>query len=295
MLKDLFSSTNFILNKHTAENERVYNDLKDRYGKNKDPWGLNPEKSKTTLKYATPLYRDYFKTRVFGAKNVQDKPYIIVSNHTGQLPFDGMIVTCAFLLDIIPPRVLRTMMERFVTTIPFFSSFVTQNGGVLGDRTNCNELLKRGESVLVFPEGVRGIAKNTNKFYQVQDFTKGFYRLALKNNIEILPVAVIGAEEFYPMTYHPKSIAKALGFPALPITPGLIGGPLGLLPLPSPVDVRIGKPIKVNEKIISSGSDEGIVDEVKGIQECVKQLVSEGLKDRRPFWAQKIVDKFKDN
>ena len=105
MLNRFFDSTNIVLNKYAQENERVYQGLKERYGKNKDPWGLNPEKSKSTLKIATPLYRDYFKTRVFGAENVEDKPYIIVANHTGQIPFDGMIVTCAFLLDIVPPRV----------------------------------------------------------------------------------------------------------------------------------------------------------------------------------------------
>jgi 1-acyl-sn-glycerol-3-phosphate acyltransferase len=294
MIKDLINSTNFIFNKHNKENERVYLALKDRYGKNKDPWGLNPEKSKSTLKIATPLYRDYFKTRVFGAEKVENKPYIIVANHTGQLPFDGMIVTCAFLLDVLPPRVLRTMMERFVTTIPFFSSFVTQNGGVLGDRTNCSELLKRGESVLVFPEGVRGISKNTNKYYDIQTFTKGFYRLALKNNVEILPIGVVGAEEFYPMTYHPKLLAKALGLPSLPLTPGLIAGPLGMLPLPSPVDIHIGNPIKVNTEISLSSNEEGIESEVNKVKDEVERLVQAGLKVRRPFWAQNIVNKFKD-
>jgi len=293
MIKDLLSSTNFIFNRHENENERVYQELKERYGNNRDPWGLNPEKSKKTLKYVTPLYRDYFKTRVFGAENVESKPYIIISNHTGQIPFDGMIITCAFLLDIQPARVLRAMMERFVTTIPFFSSFVTQNGGVLGDRTNCNELLSRGESVLVFPEGVRGISKNTSNFYEIQDFTKGFYRLALKNDVEILPVGVVGAEEFYPLTYHPKIIAKMLGLPALPLTPSLVAGPLGLLPLPSPVDLHIGKPIKVNPDLQQSANEEDIINEVRSIQLAVEKLVQNGLKNRRPFWAQKIVEKLK--
>lgn len=293
MIKDLLTSTNFIFNKHQEEILRAYEELKERYGKNRDPWGLNPEKSKTTLKFATPLYRDYFKTRVFGAANVENKPYIIVANHTGQIPFDGMIITCAFLLDIKPARVLRAMMERFVTTIPFFSSFVTQNGGVLGDRTNCNELLSRGESVLVFPEGVRGISKNTNNFYQIQDFTKGFYRLALKNNVEILPIGVVGAEEFYPLTYHPKTIAKILNLPALPLSPSLLAGPLGLLPLPSPVDIHIGKPIKVNLSLNNSHNDEDILREVKIIQDEVDKLVQEGLTRRRPFWAQKLIEKLK--
>ena len=291
MLGDIFKSTNSIFNTHSEENERVYQDLKQRYSQNKDPWGLNPEKSKTSLKFVTPLYRDYFKTRVFGKENVKDKPYIVVANHTGQIPFDGMIITCAFLLDIVPPRVLRPMMERFVTSIPFFSAFVTQNGGVLGDRSNCNELLRRGESVLVFPEGVKGISKNTNQFYEVQNFTKGFYRLALKNNVEILPVAVVGAEEFYPLVYHPRKIAKMFGLPALPITPSLIAGPLGMLPLPSPVDLHIGEPISMEKYVDSQISDEEIQSGVDEVQGQIDSLVKNGLTKRRPFWAQKIIDK----
>tara|TARA_B100000886_G_scaffold330728_1_gene281459 strand:- start:252 stop:1136 length:885 start_codon:yes stop_codon:yes gene_type:complete len=293
MIKNLIDSTNFIFSRHRDENERVYHSLKKKYELNKDPWGLNPEKSKETLKIVTPLYRDYFKTRVFGADNVKDKPYIIVANHTGQLPFDGMIVTCAFLLDVIPPRVLRAMMERFVTTIPFFSSFVTQNGGVLGDRTNCNELLRRGESVLVFPEGVKGISKNTPDFYKVQNFTKGFYRLAIKNGIDILPVGIVGAEEFYPLTYHPKLLAKLLGLPALPITPGIIAGPVGLLPLPSPIDVHIGEPIAISKNQIDELDDQEVSSKVEFVKNKIEELVENGLKNRRPFWAQKIVEKFR--
>ena len=293
MIKDFLNSTKFMFNSHEEENQRVYLELKKKYEENADPWGLNPEKSKKTLKVVTPLYRDYFKTRVFGKENVENKPYIIVANHSGQIPFDGMIITCAFLLDIQPARVLRAMMERFVTTIPFFSSFITQNGGVLGDRTNCNELLKRGESVLVFPEGVRGISKNTDKYYQVQSFTKGFYRLAMKNDIEILPIAVVGAEEFYPLVYHPKKLAKILGMPSLPLSAGLIAGPLGALPLPSPVDLHIGKPIKVKSDDKGNLTDADIQIEVNNIQSQIEEMIKNGLTSRRPFWAQNIVNQLR--
>ena len=73
MISNILKSTNSIFNAHSEENERVYQDLKQRYSQNKDPWGLNPEKSKTSLKFVTPLYRDYFKTRVFGKENVKEK------------------------------------------------------------------------------------------------------------------------------------------------------------------------------------------------------------------------------
>jgi len=290
MLNKLISSASgkFLFNQDKTD--ELYEVLLKRYGKNDDPWGLNLKNSRKSFRVAAPIYKNYFKTRVFGSENVEDRPYVVISNHSGQIPFDGMILSCAFLLDVFPPRVLRTMVERFVTTLPFFSSFVNQNGGVLGDRTNCSQLLKRGESVLVFPEGLKGISKNTHKFYQLQSFTKGFYRLAIKSGVQILPVAVVGAEEFYPLVYHPRKMAQKFGLPALPLTPLFpLTGPLGAIPLPSPVDVIIGKPYTAPSEINEATSDEQIIKEVKNVQQIVSQLVGQGIKNRRPFWATKLV------
>ena len=283
-----------MINKFTLPNEeidRVYQVLHEKYSLNPDPWGLKIENTRRSLKVAGGLYKNYFKTRVFGKENVGDENYIVVSNHSGQIPFDGMILSCAFLLDIESPRVLRTMVERFVTTIPFFSSFVSESGGVLGDRANCLELLRRGESVLVFPEGAKGIAKGTKEFYKLQNFTRGFYKLALKENTKILPVSVVGAEEFYPLVHNFKSIANLLKVPAFPMTPFFpFAGLAGALPLPSPVDVHIGEPIEINPDLKKSFSDGDIDTEVENIKSTIDKLLQEGLKKRRPFWANKITE-----
>jgi len=295
MLEKLLSSTTEKFLFDQQKTDQLYQALHSRYGKNTDPWGLNLNNSKKAFRVAAPIYKNYFKTRVFGAENVEDRPYVVISNHSGQIPFDAMILTCAFLLDVLPPRVMRAMVERFVSTLPFFSNFVNQNGCVLGDRTNCTQLLKRGESVLVFPEGVKGISKSTQNFYNLQSFTKGFYRLAVKSGVQILPVAVVGAEEFYPLVYHPRKMAKKLGLPGLPITPLFpFGGPLGAIPLPSPVDVIIGKPYTPPESISLSSSDEDIANEVQVIEKIVSQLITKGFENRRPFWATKLVDTLKE-
>ena len=288
-----------MLNKFTLPNEeidRVYHFLHNKYSTNPDPWGLKIENTRRSLKIAGGLYKNYFKTRVFGSNNIKDENYIIVSNHSGQIPFDGMILSCAFLLDIENPRVLRTMVERFVTTIPFFSSFVSESGGVLGDRANCLELLRRKESVLVFPEGAKGIAKGTKEFYKLQNFTRGFYKLALKENTKILPVCVVGAEEFYPLVHNFKSIANLLKIPAFPMTPFFpFAGVAGALPLPSPVDVHIGKPIEINPELKKTFNDSDIDLEVENIKSTIDRLLKNGLKQRRPFWANKITDQIAKN
>ncbi len=267
--------------------EELFIPLEERYPKNSDPWGLNLEKSKRSLKSLWPLYKSYFKVRVFGKENITDSQYMVTSNHTGQIAIDGMLISLAFLADVRPPRLLRSMAERFVTKLPFFGSWVAESGVVLGDRTNCAQLLERGESILVFPEGVPGVAKSTKDFYKLQSFTKGFMRLSAgAENVEILPIAVIGAEEFYPYIYQAKSLSKLLGLPCLPISPFFpMLGPLGLIPLPSPVDIYIGEPYKIPETLTADSSDHQINEQVYIIEEKVKDLIAIGLKNRRPFWA----------
>ena len=141
-------------------------------------------------------YRKYFKVRVFGTENIENHPYVVTSNHSGQIPIDAMLITMAMMMEVDPPRVCRGMVERFLAGLPFLGELTAKTGSILGDRSNATFLLENGESILVFPEGVRGVSKNTTDFYKLQDFTKGFFRIALQAKRDILPVAVIGAEEF---------------------------------------------------------------------------------------------------
>ncbi len=265
----------------------LFQELFEKYPDGEDPWGLNLEKTQKVVETLYPLYKDYFKVRVFGKENVKNKPYIVVANHSGQIAIDGLLVGLAFGLDIYPPRILRGMIERFVTNLPFLGTWTAEAGAVLGDRQNCLQLLKRGESVLVFPEGVDGVAKSTPDYYKLQKFTKGFYRIALNSQVEILPVAVIGAEETYPYVYQAKGIAKKLGLPALPLSPSMLLGPLGFLPLPSPIDIYIGKPITPPADLHGEEQDRDIREHIYQVENQIKEMIEEGRKNRRPFWAVK--------
>jgi 1-acyl-sn-glycerol-3-phosphate acyltransferase len=257
--------------------ELLFEKLMERYGDHEDPWGLDLNKARTTLKYLWPLYKNYFKVRVFGTDNVQDEPYMVTANHSGQIAIDGMLITMAFALEVAPPRILRAMVERFFTSLPWVNMISAQSGAVLGDRQNCSELLSRKESILVFQEAVAGVAKSTSEYYQLQRFTRGFFRLSLKENVKVLPVAVVGAEEVFPYVYQAKSTAKYLNLPALPISPLYF-------PLPSPIDIYIGKPYEL--PVLSPDAPDKEIDEhVVKIRIQIKEMIDEGLKSRREFWG----------
>jgi 1-acyl-sn-glycerol-3-phosphate acyltransferase len=245
----------------------VFAKLRIRYKDYKDPWGFNLELCENVLRKLMPLYRSYFKVRVFGQENVQDKPYLIVSNHTGQLPIDAMFLTIAFAIDVQPPRILRAMIERFMAQLPFLGDLTAQTGSILGDRANCEYLIDHGESILVFPEGVRGVSKNTPEYYKLQSFPQGFYRIALQKKTPIL--------------------AAMMKLPSFPLS-------ANVLPLPSPIDIYIGKEIPIPEHMNLESSDKEIKENVFHIENTIKRMIVHGLKERRPFFdfIRKPVSKY---
>lgn len=248
--------------------------LENRYLKSPDPWGLLPSKIISDLKLIWPLYKYYFDVKLHGKEILEDRPYMVISNHTGQIPIDALLICTAFASELEPPRVLRPLVERFLTSLPFLGRWSNEGGAVLGDRNNCLNLLKRNESVLIFPEGVKGIAKETSNFYHLQPFTKGFIRMAIAAKVEILPIAVVGAEEFFPYVIHLKKIAKFLSIPALPLS-------ANLFPLPSPVDIYIGKPYLLPTELSPDALDEELEPHIIHLEKEIERLTQEGLKNRR--------------
>ncbi|MBT4791158.1 MAG: acyltransferase family protein [Halobacteriovoraceae bacterium] len=259
------------------QKEKVFNKLRLKYKDYNDPWGFNLETIKQALEIILPFYKNYFRVRVFGKENIKDTSYMIVSNHTGQVPIDGALITMAFAYEFDQPRVLHSMVERFMAGLPFIGDLSAQTGAILGDRDNCKWLLSQDESILVFPEGTRGINKSTKNFYKLQRFPSGFYRIALQAQRPIVPISVIGAEEMFPFVLQAPKLGKKLGLPSLPI-------PFNLFPLPAPIDIYIGKPINVPTNLSSDAPEKEIRPYVQEIEESIKMNIEKGLKDRREFF-----------
>ncbi len=246
-----------------------------------DPFGFHRDH----LKYLVPvirfLHRSYFRTEVHGIENVPATGRVLlVANHSGQLPFDGVIIGSAVFLDGQPPRVVRSMIEKFVPTVPFASYLFSRWGQITGTPENCRRLLDDGEAILVFPEGARGIAKPFSRRYQLERFGVGFLRLALETGTPIVPVAVIGAEEQAPAV-NLKPLARLLGTPSFPIVPYPPFVPL--LPLPVRYRLWFGPPLTFEG---DPDDDEDILEEqVRTVRNRIQSMIHVGLRTRKHvFW-----------
>jgi 1-acyl-sn-glycerol-3-phosphate acyltransferase len=125
------------------------------------------------------------------------------------------------------------------------SELARKSGGTLACLPDAERLLRTGELVGVFPEGVKGVGKPYHERYQLQRFGRGgFVAAAVRTSAPIVPVGIVGAEEIYPKIGELPPLARLLGLPYFPVTPTFPWlGPLGMVPLPSKWLIEVGEPI----------------------------------------------------
>jgi 1-acyl-sn-glycerol-3-phosphate acyltransferase len=144
-------------------------------------------------------------------------------------------------------------------------------------------LLEREQLVAVFPEGFKGTGKGWRERYRLQRFGRGgFIEVALRAKVPIVPVAIVGAEETFPMIANARLLASLLRLPYLPITPTFpLLGPLGLLPLPSRWVIEFGEPIPMDGYPDDAADDKMFVFNLTdSIRDRIQQMVYKALKYR---------------
>ncbi|CAB4995169.1 unannotated protein [freshwater metagenome] len=135
----------------------------------------------------------------------------------------------------------------------------------------------------MWPEGYKGIGKPFAERYKLQRFGRGgFVAAALRTKTPIIPTAIVGAEETYPMIANSSVVARLLGLPYFPITPTFpLLGPLGLIPLPSKWFIHFGEPIHTDQFPDNAADDPMVVfDLTDRVREQIQQTLYRLLMQR---------------
>lgn len=118
-----------------------------------------------------------------------DKPAVIIANHQSHLD-----LLCAMMLH--PKVVLLTTdwvwKNPIYGVIIRFAEFYPVSDGYDKNVERLQSLVKRGYSVVVFPEGTRSVTGEIIRFH------KGAFQLAQALNIDILPIFIHGAHDVMP-------------------------------------------------------------------------------------------------
>jgi 1-acyl-sn-glycerol-3-phosphate acyltransferase len=159
------------------------------------------------------LFSAGVKLQIEGIEKIDPKKsYIFIGNH--QSHFDVLSVFSAL------PLTVRFMAKKELFNIPVFGWSLYASGTIRIDRSNREraiksmnnalDRIKKGVSVVIFPEGTRsedGI---------IRDFKKGGFVLAIKGSIPIVPVSISGSRFILPknnLRINPGKIKIVLSDP----------------------------------------------------------------------------------
>jgi 1-acyl-sn-glycerol-3-phosphate acyltransferase len=254
-----------------------------------DDFGMDQELVDLVRPFSAFMYRTYWRVTASGLEHVPSEgPALLLANHGGVVPWDSMMIATAVLEEHANPRVVRSLYPAALRALPGVTRALAIFGQVADTPENAVRLLADGQLVCVFPEGVSALGKLFKNRYTLQRFRRsGSVGLAIKTGAPILPVAVVGAEETYPMLADAQALAQMLRLPFFPLTPLFPWlGPVGLLPLPSKWSISFGEPIATNTYAPDAAEDPQTLNQLANqVRDCLQAMLNERLADRKSVFS----------
>ena len=259
-----------------------------RHSAEVDDFGFDPKFTAAVQPFFELLYTLWWRVEVTGIDHVPaEGAGLVVANHSGVLPWDGMMVSLAVRQEHPARRHVRMLALDMFALLPFLAPLLARTGAVRANPENGERLLRQGELVGVFPEGVKGVGKPYKERYKLARFGRGgFVRLALRTGAPIVPCAVVGAEEVHPKIGSMDWVGRPFGLPYLPITPTFPAlGPLGVVPLPSKWTIDFAEPVEVEEYGPQAADDPILVNRLsEQVRATVQRMIDSRLARRRSVW-----------
>ena len=249
-----------------------------------DEFGFDPEfTTKIFLPLLRPLVQSWFRVEVRGTENLPaDGSALLVSNHAGTMPLDGMVLHSVVFDEI--ERHIRMLGADLVFKTPFSADLARKIGTTLACQEDAERLLASNQLVAVFPEGFKGLGKLYADRYKLQRFGRGgFVSAAIRAQVPLIPVSIVGSEEIYPLISTAPMIARALGVPYFPVTPLFPWlGVLGMIPLPSKWIIQFGEAVTTDELPPGAADDPMIVFNLTDqVRETIQHTLYSLLMQRR--------------
>lgn len=251
-----------------------------------DEFGFDPHLNDAIyLPLLRMFFNSWFRVEVSGVENLPESgAALVVANHAGVLPFDGLMTSVAVRDKHPTHRDLRLLAADMVFDMPMVGQAARKAGHTMACTDDAHRLLAAGELTAVFPEGYKGLGKHFKDRYKLQRFGRGgFVSAALRTKAPIVPCSIVGSEEIYPMVADMKLLARILGLPYFPITPLFpLAGPLGIVPLPSKWYIQFGEPIDTSDYDEAAADDPMVTFELTDqVRETIQQTLYQLLANRR--------------
>ncbi len=231
----------------------------------------------------------WYRGEVRGLGNIPDSgSVLLVGNHSGgnMLP-DTMVFTLAFCTYFGVERPFYQLAHNLVLSMPGLG-WLRKFGTVAASHENARKALRSDAALLVYPGGDYEVHRPTWEGNQV-DFggRQGFLRLALEEDVPIVPVVAIGGQETALFLSRGERLAQLLlldrifRLKVLPVSLALpwglnVGDMLGHIPLPAKITVETLPAIFLREQFGSDPDLDEVYEYVLGVmQDSLDALAAE--------------------
>jgi 1-acyl-sn-glycerol-3-phosphate acyltransferase len=231
----------------------------------------------------------WYRGEVRGLGNVPDTgPVLLVGNHSGgNMTPDTVVFTLAFSSYFGVERSFFQLAHNLVLSMPGLG-FLRKFGTVAASPANARKALDSGAALLVYPGGDYEVHRPSWQRNRV-DFggRKGFIRLAIEQNVPIVPVVSIGGQETAFFLSRGERLARLLALDrvfrlkVLPVSLAIpwglnVGDMLGHIPLPAKITIETLPPINLREEFGPNPDPNEVYDHLTRImQDTLDALASE--------------------
>lgn len=213
------------------------------------------------------MLRNYTRLKVDGLENVPDDgPAILACNHTGWLGLDYAL-TALSVYDA-HERVPRGMAHEAWFKVPKAREFAKKVGLFQVTKDAMAQQLENGNLVMIFPEGEKG-AFRPGSDYALEEFARGFVRVAMATQTPVVPVAILGGEESNPVGRRIESYEELLQMRGgLPV-------PKNLIPRPVKWRIRFLEPMDYSDY---TEADTAAKETVHALSEATRDRIQKALR-----------------
>ena len=258
----------------------------------------NPEVIERLLPFLEWLHQDYFRVQTDGWEHIPASQVLLIGSHNGGLAIpDTLTMTYDWFQRFGTNRSIYALMEPTMWgAMPTLARLAAQMGAIQACPKMAIAALKQDASLLIYPGGAKDVFRPYTLRHQIcLNGQHGFIKLALEENIPILPMISVGAHSTlivlaeihdqleaisrghfpWPFGLDPGVFPIYLGLPW-----GLAIGPLPNIPFPRPIYNRVCPPIRFDRYGKEAARDRLYVERcyqlVKGtMQAALDQLVME--------------------
>jgi 1-acyl-sn-glycerol-3-phosphate acyltransferase len=257
---------------------------------NYDDWGLDEAYINAWTPWFTFLRKVYWRIECEGMEHVPATGKVLfVSNHRGFMPIDA--VMHLFCFRHFARRTIRFLIIHSLVRKPHLTNFLIKLGGVIASFENARHLFEQDQMVGIFPEGIRGTFLPYKRAYKLRDFSRSaFIEMAIENQAPILPVAVVGHAEIFPIIGRIdwSYITREWGWPYFPIAPMF---PLAPVPIPSKWHMRVLPPIGLGGLQPADPANPRLVKEFsRHVQALMQANIDDMLSRRRSIFFGRVLN-----